>query len=118
MKVFNEQMDAVRQSRLEGALLLRFAWREAGEGVYDLGYNKVAVVDDDEFSRLDVVLDEGSCPLVCLAGTCLLEAMYPSRRLRSFDCMGYVGRWYLGPTRQCNSRAVAACQARPINFHV
>jgi hypothetical protein len=69
--IFNERMHTVRQSRSEGALLLRFPLpNEVGDAVPELVDYGLVVVDDDDFARLDMVLDEGSCPVVCLAGSC------------------------------------------------
>jgi hypothetical protein len=65
---FNDRMRAARQSRSKGLLTLRFALPgEVGQPLGDAGHPMV-VVDDDEFARLDTVMDDRYCPVVCLAG--------------------------------------------------
>ena len=66
---FNNRMHSARQGRSQGWRTVRFAKHdEAGHTLGHSGYYRMAVVDDDEFARLDQVMDDARCPVVCLGG--------------------------------------------------
>jgi len=66
---FNDRVRSARQRRSQGWRTVRFAAHgEVGHTLGHSGYYRVVVVDDDEFARLDKVMDDENCPVVCLGG--------------------------------------------------
>jgi hypothetical protein len=65
---FNNRIHSARQGRSQGWRIVRFAVH--GDAGHTLGHTgfRMAVVDDDEFTRLAQAMDDKNCPVVCLGG--------------------------------------------------